>query len=100
MGVPFLYLYVIASRLGEEAAILEGILLERFETLLSPILGLRLVLGEFLQQGLGRLPGELRSGWVFQQLLQQVRRSCFEAAYSRTPGASPPAPAGPSAPPP
>lgn len=48
MGVPFLYLYVIASRLGEEAAILEGILLERFETLLSPILGLRLVLGEFL----------------------------------------------------
>ena len=27
-------------------------------------------------------------------------RSCFEAAYSRTPGASPPAPAGPSAPPP
>ena len=51
--MPFLYLYVIASRLGEEAAILEGILLERFETLLSPILGLRLVLGEFLQQGLG-----------------------------------------------
>lgn len=36
MGVPFLYLYVIASRLGEGAAILEGILLERFETLLSP----------------------------------------------------------------
>lgn len=36
MGVPFLFLYVIASRLGEEAAILEGILLERFETLLSP----------------------------------------------------------------
>ena len=62
MGVPFLYLYAIASRLGEEAAILEGILLERFETLLSPILGLHLVLGEFLQQGLGRLPGELRSG--------------------------------------
>ena len=27
-------------------------------------------------------------------------RSCFEATYSRTPGASPPAPAGPSAPPP
>ena len=27
-------------------------------------------------------------------------RSCFGAAYSRTPGASPPAPAGPSAPPP
>ena len=25
LGVPFLYLYVIASRLGEEAAILEGI---------------------------------------------------------------------------
>lgn len=24
MGVPFLYLYVIASRLGEEAAILGG----------------------------------------------------------------------------
>ena len=72
LGSAFLYLYVIASRLGEEAAILEGILLERFETLLSPILGLRLVLGEFLQQGLGRLPGELRSGRVFQQLLQQV----------------------------
>lgn len=61
-GSAFLYLYVIASHLGEEAAILEGILLEGFETLLSPILGLRLVLGEFLQQGLGRLPGELRSG--------------------------------------
>ena len=47
MGVPFLYLYVIASRLGEEAAILEGILLERFETLLSPILGYASFWGSF-----------------------------------------------------
>lgn len=58
--------------LGRRPPFWRGFCWKDSRPLLSPILGLRLVLGEFLQQGLGRLPGELRSGWVFQQLLQQV----------------------------
>lgn len=99
--MPFLYLYVIASRLGEEAAILEGILLERFEAPPLPHPRATPRSGGVSPTGPGPPPWGTPEWVGFPAAASTGHgRSCFEAAYSRTPGASPPAPAGPSAPPP